>query len=675
MSEKTVEKKLKIFQAVILLIFIILCSRVAYIQLVQTQQFKTLSEQNRIRLVPIPAKRGEILDQNGKVLVKDRPVYSVSVAYLGLKDQDAEQVAQKLGSILGIDDKEIIDAINDPKVRKFEPIKIAGDVSLEVVTKIEENRAELPGVNVTVEPMRLYVNGDFMPHILGYVREITPAQFEKHKEEDYRLGDRFGQAGLENVYEKYLRGADGDQQVEVDKSQHPVKYLDLKQPIPGDNLVLNIDYKTQKAAEDSLTTMMANLQTHGYPDAKAGAVVLLDVNTGKVLAMASKPGYDPNIFNGKVTPEQSEALFGGKEKNPFPAFNNRAMMGYAPGSTFKMVTATAVLETKTARVNDTISDSGGVSLAGRFYRCWQTWGHGTVNLIKAIQVSCNTYFYQMGLRAGVDALYKYATEYGLGQKTGIDLPGESAGRAPNPQWKKDLNEVNLNKKFEKIYADISSKYEPQIKNAPTESEKKKLTRQMNQELNQQKAEYRIQYRWDVEWQDFETVIMSIGQGYNYYTPLQMAHYVATIANGGTRYQPYVVDKIVDYKGNIVKKFEKQMNGRANVSPETLAAVKQGMRAVTLPGGTAAGVYAGFPVPVSGKTGTAQTGKDKNGNDRPNHGWFVGFAPADNPQVAVAAIIEFGGHGGSTAGVVAKEVLAAYFKLDQSKVPQGGTSDE
>jgi len=675
MSEKTVEKKLKIFQAVILLIFIILCSRVAYIQLVQTQQFKTLSEQNRIRLVPIPAKRGEILDQNGKVLVKDRPVYSVSVAYLGLKDQDAEQVAQKLGSILGIDDKEIIDAINDPKVRKFEPIKIAGDVSLEVVTKIEENRAELPGVNVTVEPMRLYVNGDFMPHILGYVREITPAQFEKHKEEDYRLGDRFGQAGLENVYEKYLRGADGDQQVEVDKSQHPVKYLDLKQPIPGDNLVLNIDYKTQKAAEDSLTTMMANLQTHGYPDAKAGAVVLLDVNTGKVLAMASKPGYDPNIFNGKVTPEQSEALFGGKEKNPFPAFNNRAMMGYAPGSTFKMVTATAVLETKTATVNDTISDPGGVSLAGRFYRCWQSWGHGTVNLIKAIQVSCNTYFYQMGLRAGVDALYKYATEYGLGQKTGIDLPGESAGRAPNPQWKKDLNEVNLNKKFEKIYADISSKYEPQIKNAPTESEKKKLTRQMNQELNQQKAEYRIQYRWDVEWQDFETVIMSIGQGYNYYTPLQMAHYVATIANGGTRYQPYVVDKIVDYKGNIVKKFEKQMNGRANVSPETLAAVKQGMRAVTLPGGTAAGVYAGFPVPVSGKTGTPQTGKDKNGNDRPNHGWFVGFAPADNPQVAVAAIIEFGGHGGSTAGVVAKEVLAAYFKLDQSKVPQGGTSDE
>lgn len=675
MTERAVDKRLKLFHAMVLAIFLILLSRLVFIQLVQTQQFKTLSEQNRIRLVPIPAKRGEILDNSGKVLVKDRPVYSVTIAYLGLKDNDTERIAAKLGLILGMDPKDIMAAINDPNVRKFEPIKIASDVSLAVVTKIAENRADLPGVDVTVEPMREYVYGDFMPHIMGYVREITPAQLEKHKNEGYNMGDRFGQAGLENVYEKFLRGKDGDQQVEVDKSQHPVSYLDIKQPVPGNNLVLNIDYNTQKAAEESLDRMMASLQTNGYPDAKAGAVVLLDVNTGKVLTMASKPGYDPNIFNGKITPEQSEALFGGKEKNPFPAFNNRAIMGYAPGSTFKMVTATAVLETKTATVNDTIIDTGSIPLAGRIYRCWQSWGHGAVNLIKAIQVSCNVYFYQMGLRVGVDDIYKYAREYGLGQKTGIDLPGESAGRAPNPQWKKDLNEDRLNEKFEKIYAGIKDRYTPLINNAPTEQERKKLTRQMNQELNQQKAEYKIQYRWDVEWQPFETIIMSIGQGYNFYTPLQMANYVATIANGGTRYQPYLVDKIVDYKGNVVKQFDKKVNGRANVSPETLAAIKQGMRAVTQPGGTAAGVFSGFPIAVSGKTGTAQTGKDKNGNDKPNHGWFVGYAPADKPQVAVAAIIEYGGHGGSTAGVVARDVLAAYFKLDRSKIPEGGTSTE
>ena len=675
MTERIVEKKLKFFQVMILLIFIIIVSRLVLLQLVQTQEFKTLSEQNRIRLVPIAAKRGEILDQSRKVLVKDRPVYSVTIAYLGLKDQDTEEVADKLGLILGMDSKDIIGAIDDPKVRKFEPIKIASDVSMAVVTKIEENRAELPGVNVTVEPMRQYVNGDFMPHILGYVREITPDQLDKNKDEAYSLGDRFGQAGLENVYEKYLRGKDGDRQVEVDKSQHPVRYLDIKQPIPGNNMILNIDYKTQKAAEDALIKTMADLQVNGYPDARAGAAVLLDVNTGKVLAMASKPGYDPNIFNGRITPEQSATLFGGKAENPFPAFNNRAIMGYAPGSTFKMVTATAVLETKAAAVDDTIFDSGGVYLAGRRYRCWKTSGHGTVNLIKAIQVSCNTYFYQMGLRAGVDALYKYASEYGLGQKTGIDLPGESAGRAPSPQWKKELNEEPLKKKFDKIYAEIRSEYEPLIKKATTDKEQKELTRAMNRELNQQEAEYKIQYNWNVNWQDFETIIMSIGQGYNFYTPLQMANYIATIANGGTRYKPYLVDKIVDYQGNVVKQFDKQVSGRVDVSPETLAAIKQGMRAVTEPGGTAAGVYANFPVEVSAKTGTAQTGKDKDGNDRPNHGWFVAFAPADNPQVAVASIIEYGGHGGSTAGVVARDIMAAYFDLDKSKLPQGGTSDE
>ena len=675
MTEKGVERKLKLFKALVALIFVVLISRLALIQLVKTQEFKTVSEQNRIRLVPIPAKRGEILDHSGKVLVKDRPVYSVTVAYLGLVDQDTAKVAAKLGSILSMNPQDILAAINDKNIRKFEPIKIAKDIALDIVTKIEENRADLPGVAITVEPMRQYVYNDFMPHILGYVREITPNQLKDHKDEEYSLGDRFGQAGLEKVYEKYLRGKDGDQQVEVDKSQHPVSYLDIRGPVPGNNLVLNIDYKIQKVAEESLDRTMATLQAGKYRDAKAGAVVLLDVNTGKVLAMASKPGYDSNMFNGKISPAQSEALFGSKEANPFPAFNNRAIMGYAPGSTFKMVTGTAVLESKKATINDTYYDHGTVYLAGRLYHCWSSGGHGTVNLFKALQVSCNVYFYQMGLRAGVDNLYKYVREFGLGQKTGIDLPNESAGRAPSPQWKKDLNEDNLNQKYEKIYQGIKDKFAGPIKNAATEKDRKKLTRQMNQELNQQKADYKIKYRWNVEWQPFETIIMAIGQGYNLYTPLQMANYVAIIANGGTRYQPYLVDKIVDYKGNVVKAFDKQVSGHANISPATLAALRNGMGAVTKPGGTAAGVFSGFPVHVAAKTGTAQTGNDKNGNERPTHGWFVGFAPYDKPQVAVAAIIEYGGHGGTSAGLVARDVLASYFDVDKSQVKQGVTSDE
>jgi penicillin-binding protein 2 len=673
MSEKTTEKKLKIFTGIITFIFIMLTVRLAFIQLVRTQEFKTISEQNRIRLVSIPAKRGEVWDRNGKVLAKDRPVYSVSITYLGLKDQDQNQIAAKLASILGMKVEDILAAINDKNVRKFEPIKIAKDVPLEVVAKIEENR--LPGVAVDVEPIREYVFKDFMPHILGYVREITPDQLEKHKDQAYSLGDRFGQSGLENIYEEYLRGQDGDQQVEVDKLQHPISYLDLKGPIPGNNLVLNIDYKVQKAAEESLDRVMANLQKGKYPNAKAGAVAMLDVNTGKVLAMASKPGFDPNIFNGKITPEQSDALFGSKEKNPFPAFNNRAMMGYAPGSTFKMVTATAMLESKKGDLNDTYFDHGSVFLYGRPYKCWNPSGHGTVNLIRAIQLSCNVYFYQMGLRAGVDNLVKYAQEYGFGQKTGIDLPNESAGRVPSPVWKKNLTEENLKEKYDKIYKKIETKYTDLIAKETSNNKRKQLEREKNQELKQQRAWYKIEYKWQVEWQPFETIIMSIGQGYNYYTPLQLANYIAIIANGGTRYQPYLVDKIVDYKGNTRKQFEKKVLSRASVNPATLASVRRGMRAVIEPGGTAYGVFANFPVPVAGKTGSAQTGKDKNGNDKPTHGWFVAYAPYDKPQVAVAAVIEYAGHGGTSAGYVARDVMAAYFNVDLNSVGPAGSADE
>lgn len=662
--------------ALVTVIFLILISRLALLQIVQTQEFKTMSEQNRIRLVPIPAKRGEILDRNGKVLVQDRPVYSVSVFNLEMTEQDLQKVADKLASMLGMKSADIIAAMNDKLVKKYEPIKIAKDVPLDVVAKIKENQAELPGVEVNVEPMRDYVFKDFMPHIFGYVREITPDQLEKHKDEGYSLGDRFGQAGLENQYQSYLQGKDGDSMVEVDKSQHPVRSpVDIRQPIPGNNLVLNIDAKVQKAAEESLDRTMAMLQKGNYPNAKAGAVVLIDVKTGKVLAMSSKPGFDPNIFNGKMTSAQSEALFGSKTKNPFPAFNNRAMMGYAPGSTFKMVVASAVLEAKKATINDTYFDSGSVYLYGRSYKCWVARGHGTVNLIKAIKLSCNVYFYQMGLRAGVNNLFKYAREYGLGQKTGIDLPNESAGTVPSPEWKRELNEDYLNNKYDKIYKAIEAESNQKLKNASTEKERKSIIRLMNQRLKEKKAQYKTDYYWDVAWREYETINMSIGQGYNLYTPLQMANYVATIANGGTRFQPYLVDRIVDYKGNVVKQFNKNAVSHVTVSPATLATVRRGMRAVVEPGGTAYSIFSNFPVPIAGKTGSAQTGKDKYGNDKPTHGWFVAFAPYDNPQVAVASVVEYAGHGGSSAGLVCRDVLAAYFNIDKTQVKQGGVSDE
>ncbi len=676
MTEKILVKKLKVFLALVTIIFAILISRIAYVQLVQTERFTTLSEQNRIRPITIPAKRGEVLDSTGKViLAKDRPVYSVSVSWLGIQDQNLDKVAASLAPILEINENEIKEKIKDPGIRKFEPIRIAKDVPLEVVTKIEENRAELPGVEIAVEPMREYVYQDFMPHILGYVREITEKQLERHKDDGYSMGDRYGQAGLENMYEEFLRGQDGNLLVEVDKSQHPVRELAKEQPVPGNNLILNIDYRLQKVAEESLDRTMASLQQGEYPNAKAGAVVMLDVNSGKVLAMASKPGFDPNLFNGKITPEQSEALFGGKKTNPFPAFNNRAMMAYPPGSTFKMITASAVLESGKATINDTIFDPGSVYLYGRSYGCWKPSGHGTVNLIKAIQTSCNVYFYQMGLKAGVENLAKYVREFGLGQKTGIDLPNEASGLIPGPEWKRQLNEPSLQEKYEKMYQEIEDEYAEKISNAKSESEENRLLKQKENELKWKKREYNNEAYWSVEWREYETIIMSIGQGYNLYTPLQLANYVAAIANGGIRYQPYLVDSVVDYKGDIVKKYDKKEVGKVDVSPETLAAVRRGMKAVTEPGGTAYGIFREFPVEVAGKTGSAETGKDKNGNDKPTHGLFVAYAPYDKPEVAVAGIIEYAGHGGSSAGLVARDLLAEYFRIDKNQIPQGGVSEE
>ncbi|MFZ5640271.1 MAG: penicillin-binding protein 2 [Bacillota bacterium] len=683
MTTKTVERNLKIFMALVSVIFLVLIVRLGQLQLLHTQQFKTMSEENYIKPVTIPAPRGEIRDRNGQVMVKERPVYSVSYVYLGKDEQQEEKVAARLAGILNMKKEEILAAINDKKVRKFEPVKIIKDAPLQVVTKIAENRQDLPGVEVNIEPMRQYVNGDFAPHVLGYVREIKPEQLEKHREDGYGMGDRFGQAGLENAYEKYLRGVDGYQQVEVDRNQHPVKApITIKRPTPGNNLILNIDARVQKAAEQAIDKMLVKLQNgegqdKKYPNARAGAVVLLDIKTGKVLAMASKPGYDPNIFNGKLTKPQFDALF--NPNNPFPAFNNRAMMAYAPGSTFKMITATAVLETKKVTPSQTIRDPGSVYLFGRSYKCWKPSGHGTVDLIKAIQVSCNVYFYQMGVKAGVNNLAKYAWEYGLGKLTGIDLPDseEQTGRVPNPEWKKTFanNEKRFNERWDKKVAKLEEKYEKLLAAAETERDRKSLLRQKERDLRDLQGQRRVAYKWEVEWRDYETVIMAIGQGDSLYTPLQMARYIATIANGGKLFKPYLVDRVVDYKGNLVQQFQPELTANASISPETLAVIRRGMRAVTEPGGTAAGVFRGFPVNVAGKTGTAQTGVDKNKNPRDNHGWFVGFAPYENPQVAVAAVMEYAGHGGSSAGVVARDVLAAYFNIDQSKDTGSVTSDE
>ena len=664
MQLRPVEKKLNLLLAMIVLIFAVLLGRLAYLQLWQTEKFNLESQSNRIRLITVPAARGEIKDRYGKVIGRSKPAFTVSLALLDLKNEDQEAVFTRLAKILQIPVEDIRTAVKQQPL-KYELVRIMTDVPLDIVTKIEEQRMDLPGVIIEIEPLRYYPEGDFLAHVLGYARQTGDEKYvksmmEKYPEEQYKPGDRFGMAGLERWFEPELHGLDGARQVEVDRRMRPVRDLGIKEPIPGNDLILTIDRDLQKVAEESLDRTMAQIQAE-FPNAKAGAVVVIDVRNGEVLAMASKPSYDPNRFNKPIPPEEWNQKF--SDLLPNPPLLNRAIRPYPPGSTFKMVTGTAALESKRWDEHRKIFDPGYYPLGSKKFKCWLTSGHGTVDLRRAIQVSCNTYFITAGLAASNVEIARIAQEFGLGEKTGITLPGESSGTVPTAEWKKATNTSILKWRYETIYSGIEKKYNARIAQASPE-EKARLEKAKANELKWARADFERELAWNTRWQAFDTANMSIGQGANNYTPLQLANYTAAIANGGIRYKPTLVKKIVSPHGQVLQEFKPEILHKVDVSPKTLQLIREGMLAVTQPGGTAAGRFLNFPVKVAGKTGTAQVfGKD-------NNGLFVGFAPYDKPEIAVAAIVEQGGHGGTSAGVVARDVLAQYFKVNLS---QAGTA--
>jgi penicillin-binding protein 2 len=661
MESKLKDKKMKMFLFILSGIFIILILRLSYLQLVQTDRFQTLARENRIRINPINAPRGEIFDRKNVRLVGNRPIYTVSLEYLGIKDTSS--VVKRLANILGIDPKSIEDKINAQKLKLYQPVEVAVDVPVETLTKIEEKRLELPGVIIDVEPVREYPFGSSLSHVLGYVQEIKEKQLEEHKDEGYVLGDEYGQSGLENQYEKYLRGGKGARQVEVDNMARPVRDLGVKAPVPGSNLQLTIDSKLQEVAEKGLADTVAKAQRQGFRDARAGAVVMLDVHTGQVLAMASCPSYDPAKFTGSMTQADVDAIF----RDPTRPFFNRALGIYPPGSTFKMIVAAAALEDKIVSATYAINDPGHF----RNKTDWNPAGHGRVDMRKAIQVSCDVYFWQIGLSVGVDRIGKFAADFGLGQLTGIDLPGESSGVVPTPAYKHDKWKSLLDNKYGPEIQSINEKYDDLIAKAFTEENKEKLQAEKDKELKAVEQKYAAdRYAWELEWREYDTLDMSIGQGDNQYSPIQLANYISAIANGGTLYQPYIVKKITDSKGSVIKEFNPVVKRKVNVSEDNLQIIREGMHMVSLyPNGTAAGIFAGFPISVAAKTGTAEVhGKD-------NHALFVCFAPYEKPEVAIASVIDYGGHGGTTAGPVVRELLAEYFQVKDGKRLTNPTSPE
>ncbi|WP_238473420.1 penicillin-binding transpeptidase domain-containing protein [Desulforamulus profundi] len=443
MERKIIEKKTRVLLFIVSFIFVVLISRLAYMQLLETERFETLAKQNHMRLNPIIAPRGEIYDRKGVKIVGNKPVYTVSLVYLGLKDTD--RVVNRVAGILGMDPKEIMKKLEEQQLRMFQPVRLATDVPLETITVLEEQRLELSGVVIDVEPVRNYHFGSMLSHVLGYVQEIKQEQLKRNQDKGYRLGDMYGQEGLENAFEPYLRGQDGARQVEVDAQARPVRDLGIKEPVPGNNLVLTIDAELQKTAEASLERQVLYMRKLGY-ESKGGATVMIDVRTGAIRAMASYPTYEPSIWINGLSQKQWEDL---QKSGALP---NRVLQLYPPASTFKMVLAVAGVDTGKVDPSWALSDPGYYIFGNRTFNDWKPGGHGRVDMRKALSESCDTYFWYIGHRVlGVDIIGKYAACLGLGNgrvlKFPVNLPAMSLRRNTNisvtkPIWMPSMN-LNL----------------------------------------------------------------------------------------------------------------------------------------------------------------------------------------------------------------------------------------
>ena len=603
-NDPRMQIRLFVFIAFAVFIFIAIISRLAYLQIVKVDELTTMSENNKFRLFNVRAPRGRILDANGVEMAVVRPAFMVEFLYQGT-DAQKKVILEKLRTVLNMSPDEmqdVYDNIASGSGRPFEPILVKADVDMTTVTMIEENKTELPGVFVDTQSIRDYPGASLASNILGYVGEINADELASRKTDGYKLGDTIGKMGIERVYDKQLKGVDGGRIVEVDAQGRPIRDNEpivMRDPVPGDDLVLTIDSRLQKASEDGLREAIRTA-SRSYHDAKSGAAVAINVKTGAILAMASYPNFDPNLFAKGITKKAWQSL----ANDPRHVFNDRAISAtYPPGSVFKVVTGAAGLESGKFNEHTVFFCPGGYKLGGRLFKCWDHSGHGSLNIEKGFQVSCDVVFYTMGLAVGPDKIAYYGHQFGLGEQSGLDLPGESSGRVPTPEWKKSYFANN-------------------------------------------KA---LQH-----WYPGETLNMSIGQGDNLQTPLQLAMMYATIANGGTLYKPYLVSKIISPEGKTVQEFKPTARRKVNISDNTLRIIRDGLNRVEEVGGTAHAAFNNFDVDVASKTGSAQNG---HGND---HALVAAYAPTENPEIAVAVIIEHGAHGGTVAGPVARKILDAYF---------------
>src|SRR5271157_2841356 len=578
--------KYKWCKRVVLLALIVLCMRLFDLQILKVDEMRRLSEQNRVRVKKILAPRGMIYDRKGKVVADTRPSFNL---YLIREDiRVFNQTVDGLAKLLELDREDIIARLKEARDYPSSfPVKMESDLNKDQVAKVEANKFYLPGVTIQIEPKRNYPYWIMLAHVLGYVSEINSEELTAKENKGYTPGDYTGKFGLEKAYEPYLRGIDGEQRVEVDATGREVRVLDTVEPTAGNSLHLNIDMELQMAVEKAF-------------EGKKGGCVVTDPRNGGVLVLMSRPAFDPNQLSSGATKDYWAKIATDKTH----PLQNRVTQGrFPPGSTFKPVLALKGLEKGIINENSTFSCHGGFFYGNRVFKCWRKEGHGSIAVHRGIVESCDVFFYNLGLKLGIDNIHEMAETIGLTKVTGIDLPGEKAGMVPSTAWKL------------KTYGE--------------------------------------------KWYEGETVSVSIGQGAVWLTPMQLQQLSSFIANEGVTFKPRIVNKIVSPQGKELKVFEPVMLTNAKLNKQAVTVVKEGMKGVVNePRGTA---YASrlASVSISGKTGTAQSAS--LGTGKGDHAWFVAFAPSDDPVLSMAILVEFGGHGASISAPIAKIVTESYFK--------------
>jgi penicillin-binding protein 2 len=612
--------RLRVLQVLVLLLVAVLAVRLYALQVIKGNYYAERAENQRVRLLPIPAQRGVILDRNGKLLVDSRPIYNVILSREDVKGKDFNSLIQPLSEGLDVDPDYLRDRFEMVKSQPaFESIIIKQDATTADMAWVDAHNLELPELRIEAQPQRRYPENGMLAHVLGYVGEISPTQLEqpRYKNAGYKPSDIIGQEGLEAVYDAYLRGRDGYRKVVVDSRGHIQDIIETVDPQPGQDLVTTIDLEIQEAAEEQLRNSPS----------KRGVIVAMDPNNGEILAMASYPTFDPNLFSQRITSKEGRAEYAALLRDPKTPLYNRAIRGrYPPGSTWKIPMAVAGLQQGAITIeHSALACGGGITIGNKFTRCMSF--HGTPELRYAIMKSCDGYFYRLGLKMGLDGIMQMVDEFDLNKRTGVDLPHELISWTPSREFK--------------------ARFNPR----------------------------------DPEWRDIDTVYASFGQVYDFTTPLSMLRTVAGIAVGGKMYIPHLLKEARaigepganDYRPahTFTPLDPNRPNPKVIPIPEDQHhLVVQGMWSVVNDAGTGARIrMAGFD--IAGKTGTAQVvGLGKDVGENKDHAWFVTYAPAYKPEISIIALIENVGFGGTHAAPATRALYDVYYRKTRNEEPPG-----